>query len=482
MTTNSSSPLSLVLANRPSIFIALALSLALAILAIAPFRAEARRPRLPEIRLSTTNQVPVCVTPQRLTAYMHTRNRSPKLRRLYKNIAFYYRKHGEELGVRWDYAFFQMLIETNYLTYRTGRGRWGDVKTTAFNFAGIGTTGGGVPGNTFPNVSTGVKAQIQHLIAYSGEYQRNPTAARTRLKQRDIIEISRKLRRPVRFDDLAGRWAVDRKYANSIEWVARRFRKKYCTGRMLQIAKAQARQRAERRANRRFNRRSLSAVPAPRRAARPRYSRIAPPAPRRAVRPHAARPQLSPAGKAARRAAARQAAMRRAERARQLAAYHKRQRDKERRTSRRERTATKTNTAFKAQRRQQRSEALARKALTSARRNKNNRRSALGAPPRLAGFAASSRGLAASPKGTLRPRSPNRCAVVTASYGGRKTLLIKARSNGTTTYTALTVLTGFEQSMTTNFLRSNARGGKLIGEFGNQQQALQRAFALCPEK
>ena len=36
-----------------------------------------------------------------------------------------------------------------------------------FNFAGIGTTGGGVPGNSYPDVRTGVRAQIQHLKAYA---------------------------------------------------------------------------------------------------------------------------------------------------------------------------------------------------------------------------------------------------------------------------------------------------------------------------
>jgi hypothetical protein len=89
-----------------------------------------------------------------------------------------------------------MLLETNYLSYKTGSGRWGDVDPKQNNFAGIGTTGGGVPGDSFPDVSSGVLAQMQHLVAYSGERVSNPLARRTREKQDEIIELSLALRRP----------------------------------------------------------------------------------------------------------------------------------------------------------------------------------------------------------------------------------------------------------------------------------------------
>ena len=145
-----------------------------------------------------------------------TRNLDPRFR----DIARYYKLHGEALRIRWDYAFYQMLLETNYLSYKTGSGRWGDVDPKQNNFAGIGTTGGGVPGDSFQDVSSGVLAQMQHLVAYSGERVAKPLAPRTREKQDDIIELSLALRRPVRFDDLTNRWAVDRNYATSIEWVA----------------------------------------------------------------------------------------------------------------------------------------------------------------------------------------------------------------------------------------------------------------------
>ena len=138
----------------------------------------------------------------------------------FRNIAYWYKHFGEAWRVRWDYAFFQMAIETNFLSYRRGDGRRGDVGETQNNFAGIGATGGGVRGERFADVPTGVHAQIQHLVAYSGERLATPIARRTRERQGDIVEASQRLGRQVTFGDLARRWAVDRAYGKSIDTIA----------------------------------------------------------------------------------------------------------------------------------------------------------------------------------------------------------------------------------------------------------------------
>lgn len=64
-------------------------------------------------------------------------------------------------GVRPEVAFVQTMKETGWLQFG------GDVSVNQFNFAGLGTTGGGVPGNSYPDVRTGIRAQIQHLKAYA---------------------------------------------------------------------------------------------------------------------------------------------------------------------------------------------------------------------------------------------------------------------------------------------------------------------------
>lgn len=72
-----------------------------------------------------------------------------------------YCEEAEAEGVRAEVAFAQTMKETGFLQYG------GDASVEQFNFAGIGTTGGGVPGNFYPDVRTGIRAQIQHLKAYA---------------------------------------------------------------------------------------------------------------------------------------------------------------------------------------------------------------------------------------------------------------------------------------------------------------------------
>lgn len=64
-------------------------------------------------------------------------------------------------GVKAEVAFCQAMLETGFLKFR------GDVQWDQYNFAGLGATGGGVPGDRFPDIRTGIRAQVQHLKAYA---------------------------------------------------------------------------------------------------------------------------------------------------------------------------------------------------------------------------------------------------------------------------------------------------------------------------
>ncbi len=176
----------------------------------------------PEIRISAANAVPACIKPERLMQTLKERN--PRLDTKFSTIAQLYKQHGEKLRIRWDYAFYQMIHETNALSYT------GDVKASQNNFAGLGATGGGARGEVFPDVSTGVLGHLQHLVAYSGEKVDNPVAQRTREHQDGIVSKSQKLGRPMRFGDLTNRWAMDSRYTRHLEATAERFRAASCTG------------------------------------------------------------------------------------------------------------------------------------------------------------------------------------------------------------------------------------------------------------
>lgn len=184
---------------------------------------------LPGIKVGADNAVPPCATPGRLAAYLASRNLNLDPR--FSNIAVHYMRQGEELRLRWDVAYFQMLVETRSLEFRRGNGEPSAVAPTQNNFAGIGATGGGNPGESFPDIATGVRAHLQHLQMYGGERVMDPVAERTRKVQDwGVLAVwHKRLSGPVTFNDLARNWAPgDRSYAASIELVGRRFYEGYC--------------------------------------------------------------------------------------------------------------------------------------------------------------------------------------------------------------------------------------------------------------
>ena len=72
-------------------------------------------------------------------------------------------------GVKSEVVFAQIMLETGYLQFG------GDVKIEQFNFGGLGATGNGAQGASFPNVRTGIRANVQHLKCYgSTSSLRNP--------------------------------------------------------------------------------------------------------------------------------------------------------------------------------------------------------------------------------------------------------------------------------------------------------------------
>ena len=64
-------------------------------------------------------------------------------------------------GVSPELLFAQVMKETAWLQFG------GDVTIGQFNFGGLGATGGGAAGASFPTVQIGLRAQVQHLRAYA---------------------------------------------------------------------------------------------------------------------------------------------------------------------------------------------------------------------------------------------------------------------------------------------------------------------------
>ncbi len=432
----------------------------------------------PAIRMSGDNRVPACVTPERLMTFLSDRNDGLNPR--YRDIARLYKHYGEAWNVRWDYAFFQMVLETNYLKYRRGDGRRGDVREHQNNFAGIGATGGGVPGERFSDIKSGVHAQIQHLVAYSGERVAEPVAKRTRENQDDIIDKSRRLRRPVTFGDLARRWAADRAYARSIDTVASMFREGYCKPSTLTGREPPPPQPALRKTS--FN------FPPP--------SRLGGPEDRMKLAGPDDLPWAgeTPAGEMSRGTPSAQAAPK-------PSGEQDKEPTKEHsppvRTIWSREGGADLDTVAGAPPAQ-----TAPAAAPDAPATVVETAPAVDAAPEDGGFLLGKfkiptapvtpsklggpvdpgpAAAAAAPRAAMSPGTPpsSHCLVQAASYGGSKTLLLRDETAGKTRLTALTVLDGFEKSMVDTFAKAHAISVEVIGEYETKDKALADARANC---
>jgi hypothetical protein len=197
---------------------------------------------LPPIIASAGNAVPKCIKPDKLMDFVQATNlhrRTPReIAPRFTHIAALYQRIGQCVSrppeqcvpVRWDYAFFQMLIETNFLTFRRPDGALASVAASDNNFAGLGATISGRPGEHFDDVETGVLAHLQHVLMYSTTPIPHPVAKRTRQVQSDVQDIMRRLHRPVTFGDLAREWTgVDQSgYAADMKRLADKYAQAYC--------------------------------------------------------------------------------------------------------------------------------------------------------------------------------------------------------------------------------------------------------------
>lgn len=86
------------------------------------------------------------------------------------------KQEAEDEGVRAEVLFAQVMLETGGMQYK------GDVRMEQCNFGGLGATGNGVTGETFPNVRTGLRAQVQHLKAYASTDPLKKKCVDTRFK------------------------------------------------------------------------------------------------------------------------------------------------------------------------------------------------------------------------------------------------------------------------------------------------------------
>ncbi len=424
----------------------------------APSTASAAE--LPPLKAIDGNAVPACATPDRLQAYLKSRNGD--LDKRFDAIAAEYKKQGEQLGLRWDYAFFHMLAETGSLSFNN-QIRTKAVKAQQNNFAGLPSGDDGV--ERFADIATGVRAHLQHIKLYTGEKIDNPTAERTRKVQDSgaLADFQKSLKRPVTYADFVAKWAPTLKaYPATLESLADKFYadcKKPDAVAAVPAAKVAAADappaKAEKISGADLARKALdeskadnapiSALGAAQlaKAAAPIKILNAPafddePTP-------AAVPAAIPAPKA--------------EVVKPVA-----------------KVAPVKPVAMQPAPPQPAPQQVA--AATPPVSSKP----AVDKPavqPAAAAASAASAAKHASPK--VADATSGKCRVLTASYGGTRALIIKQSAAGMTSYTVLDVNEGQESREAEAYIAAYAKGGAIAGEFKTQNQALDTAFDLCPE-
>ncbi|MEL6871697.1 MAG: hypothetical protein AAFO62_02660 [Pseudomonadota bacterium] len=186
--------------------------------------------RLPAIRTGAGNAVPACTTHERLTTYLQANN--PQLDPYYTSVARQYEVIGQAFGVRWDFAFFQMMVETNALAFASGRNAGPRSERRAQNnFAGLGALSPEDVGEQFPDMASGIQAHLEHVLMYAGRHIPNPVAERTRKVQawRVLDQWREQFDRPRSWNVIGLRWSsLNAGYVDRIEQTARRFYRQYC--------------------------------------------------------------------------------------------------------------------------------------------------------------------------------------------------------------------------------------------------------------
>lgn len=405
-------------------------------LSIIAFAVPAHAANLPQIKLSDSNEIPACVTPGRLTGFLE--NRNPNLDPKFETIAADYARIGDQLGIRWDIAFFQMLLETGNLTFT------GDVSASQNNFAGLGAVGKRAPGESFPDVPTGVKAHLQHLLLYSGEHLADPVAERTRKVQEwgVLTAWQKKIKGPMTYTQLARQWAPgSRNYSRDIYNIAEAFMDGPCHD---------ADPKPE-----------MMALWKPEQAPKTGAATYDV-----AAKPAAADDQSYTPPKVSGYDLARRAN----EEARNSGSYI------------RSSLGAGMLAALDQRQPEPSAEALPPASVTPSVKVLNGEADAQEQPSRDEKRARiQTASLSPSIKNIATPPAKTKCKVWTASYGGSQAVIIKAAGSDQDNYTVLDVNEATSQRETDAYIAAYAKGGVKVGDFTSPTKALEKAFELCPE-
>ncbi len=382
---------------------------------------------------------------------------NPDVSSNFDGLATEYMRHGEELGIRWDYAFFQMILETGYLKYK------GDVKADQNNFAGLGATGRGARGEKFADVTTGARAHIEHLLMYTGEPIENPVAERTKnIQEWNVLTSWRKsIKGPMTFAHLAKKWAPSsRRYGRDIGVIADRFFDGACND-PDPAPELVAEARKGRTSTQTAGVSEPAKTPDADTSVGDTLARKANDKAKEEGTPRAGLGGVSlvaaDAAKTVPPAVAETGSLKILNAGSEKKVETKADAKAEAKVAGKVPAADadkKDKTQTPAAKRDSKTEVAA--LATTAKPQDNTAKAEA-------------------------PAKAGSCRVWTASYGGTKAVIIKAKAKELTNFTVLDVNDGREEKEAAAYIMAYAKGGKKIAEFKSSNEALNKAFELCPE-
>lgn len=140
------------------------------------------------------------ISKEQMVNFIRRTNPLPKITIAIEELVDLYWEEAGREGIRPDLALAQALLETGF--FRFG----GDVLPAQNNFAGIGTTGGGARGAWFDSARAGVRAHIQHLLAYTTT--REPLQPIIDPRYHIVRSIPRYFAQCPSWESLGGKWAI----------------------------------------------------------------------------------------------------------------------------------------------------------------------------------------------------------------------------------------------------------------------------------
>jgi chemotaxis protein histidine kinase CheA len=362
------------------------------------------------------------------------------------------------------------------------------VRPSQYNFAGLGASGGGAHGESFADVSTGVKAHLQHLLMYAGEHIDNPVAERTRKVQEwgVLTDWQKSIDGPMTYTLVAKQWApTSRNYVRDVSAITDGFYNEFCNGDdpnpgLVQEAR-QGRQpkTTTAKVKKAKAETEVAAVAEPAIEEQPAADTAPKGAEIAKQRVEEERKESPPlkalgAGMLGSIGASAAEAKTPAEDAPPVTLLNAKP-EAEQATAEAVTPETKAPAAKPDTKAKSKPDTKA-VAKAEAKTKPDAKAEAKGAEVQTASISS-----AATQLKVPTAKGNGKCKVWTASYGGQRAVIIKANGSGTVNYTVLDVTESNEKREVDAYIAAYAKGGEKLASFPTQTKALNKAFELCPE-